>query len=99
MRGERSVVDIVSDILCALQDVVRAEMRLAKAEVANELGRAKSLALGPGIAVLAGACPVLVLLLAAMYALTSRVRARLSGADRGSSGKQTLIGGERCHEF
>ena len=70
MRDERSLVDLLNDILGNLHDIVRSELRLATAEVTDELRTTKSAALGLGIALLASAFAVLFLLLSAMYALT-----------------------------
>ena len=69
MRGERSLLDVLTDIFGNLEDIVRSELRLARAEVADELRRAKSSVLGLGIAILAGTLSVLFLLLSGMYAL------------------------------
>jgi len=70
LRDERSLVDLLNDILGNLQDIVRSELRLATAEVTDELRTTKSTAIGLGIALLASAFTVLFLLLSAMYALT-----------------------------
>jgi hypothetical protein len=69
VRDARSLVDVLDDIFGNLQDIVRSELRLAKAEVTDELWTAKSAALGLGIALLACAFAALFLLLSAMYAL------------------------------
>lgn len=70
MRGERSVVDVLNDILGNLQRIVHSEIRLGRAEVVEELGRVKSTAIGVGVALLAGGFTVLFVALAAMHALT-----------------------------
>lgn len=70
MQAERSLVDVVSAIFGNLQDIVSAEIRLAKVEVTDVLRNTKSTALGLGIALLASAFSALFLLLAAMHALT-----------------------------
>lgn len=70
MRGDRSMVDVLTDIFANLQDIVRSEIRLAKAEVSDELRGATSSALGLGIAFLASAFAVLFVLLSGMYALS-----------------------------
>jgi hypothetical protein len=69
LRSERPLLDILTDIFGNLEDIVRSELHLAKAEVAGELRSAKSSAQGLGIAVLAGVFSVLFLLLSGMYAL------------------------------
>jgi hypothetical protein len=70
VRGDRSLLDVINDIFGNLQDIVRSEIRLAKAEVSDELRGAKSSAVGLGIALLAGASSALFLLLSGMYALS-----------------------------
>ena len=57
LRGDRSIVDVLNDIFGDLQDIVRSEIRLAKAEVSDELRGAKASALGLGVALLTGALP------------------------------------------
>ena len=42
MDGERSVADVLQDILRNLQEIVRSEMRLAKVEVRDEARQAVS---------------------------------------------------------
>jgi hypothetical protein len=70
VRDVRSFVDVLNDMFGNLQDIVRSEIRLAKAEVSDELRAAKSSALGLGIALLSSSFTVLFLLLSGMYALT-----------------------------
>lgn len=70
LRGDRSIVDVLNDIFGNLQDIVRSEIRLAKAEVSDELRGAKASALGLGVALLTSAFAALFLLLSAMYALS-----------------------------
>lgn len=70
LRGDRSIVDVLNDIFGDLQDIVRSEIRLAKAEVSDELRGAKAPALGLGVALLTSAFAALFLLLSAMYALS-----------------------------
>lgn len=69
MRGQRSLVDVFDDIFGNLQEIVRSEIRLARAEVGQELRSAKSSAFGVGLAMLAGALALLFALLSGMYAL------------------------------
>ena len=69
MRDERSLVDVLNAIFGNLQDIVRLELRLATAEVTDELRSSKSAAFSLGIAFMAGAFTALFLLLSAMYAL------------------------------
>lgn len=70
MLTERSLVDVISAVFGNLQDIVRAEIRLARFEVTDELRSAKLTAAGLGVALLASAFSALFLLLAATYALT-----------------------------
>ena len=69
MGDERSLIDVLNAIFGNLQDIVRSELRLATAEVTDELLSTKSAALSLGIAFMAGAFTALFLLLSAMYAL------------------------------
>jgi len=54
---ERSMGDVLKDIITNVQDMVRSEMRLAKAELRGEAGRsagsAKLIGIGAGLALLA----------------------------------------------
>ena len=70
MRGQRSLVDVFDDIFGNLQEIVRSEIRLARAEVSEKLRSAKSSALGMGLALLLGAFALLFALLSGLYALT-----------------------------
>jgi len=74
--GEKSLVDVLNDIFGSLQDIVRSELRLAKAEVTDELAGAKSSAVAVGVAVLASGFAALFALLAAMFALSQVIRPR-----------------------
>jgi pilus assembly protein TadC len=70
VRDDRTLLDVVNDIFGNIEDIIRAEIRLAKAEVSEELRGAKASAFGAGIALLASAFTALFLLLSAMYALS-----------------------------
>ena len=67
--GIRSIPEILKDVLANIQDIVRAEVRLAKAELGEELGRARSDGLLIGVGALAAIFSALFLLLACMYVL------------------------------
>jgi hypothetical protein len=69
VEGERSFVEVLNDLFGNVQDIVRSEVHLAKAEATSELRSAKSTALGFGVALLAIAFATLFGLLSAMYAL------------------------------
>jgi hypothetical protein len=70
VRDDRSFLDVLNDIFGNLQEIIRSEIRLAKAEVSDELRGAKSSAVGVGVALLASAFTALFLLLSGMYALS-----------------------------
>lgn len=42
--GERSITDVLQDIVGNVQDIVRSEVRLAKSEIATELDKVKTAA-------------------------------------------------------
>ena len=67
--GMRSIPEILQDVLTNIQDIVRAEVRLAKAELGEELNRARSGGLLIGVGAVAAIFSTLFLLLACVYAL------------------------------
>jgi uncharacterized membrane protein YqjE len=67
--GIRSIPEILQDVLANIQDIVRAEVRLAKAELGEELARARSGGLLIGVGAVAAIFSALFLLLACVYAL------------------------------
>ena len=67
--GIRSIPEILQDVLSNIQDIVRAEVRLAKAELGEELNRARSGGLLIGVGAVAAIFSALFLLLACVYAL------------------------------
>jgi len=70
-ENDRSIASVVSDIVGDLQQIVRAEVRLAKIEVREELAKVKQ---GAAMLVMAGIVLVLAValaLLAAVYALAT----------------------------
>ena len=67
--GIRSIPDILKDVLTNIQDIVRAEVRLAKAELGEELSRAGSGGLLIGVGAVAAIFSALFLLLTCVYAL------------------------------
>jgi uncharacterized membrane protein YqjE len=67
--GIRSIPEILQDVLANIQDIVRAEVRLAKAELGEELNRARSGGLLIGVGAVAAIFSALFLLLACVYAL------------------------------
>jgi hypothetical protein len=70
IAGARSIPEILHDVLTNIQDIVRAEVRLAKAELGEELSRARSAGLLIGVGAVAAIFSTLFLLLACVYALT-----------------------------
>jgi uncharacterized membrane protein YqjE len=66
----RSIPEILKDVLTNIQDIVRAEVRLAKAELGEELSRARSGGLLIGVGAVAAIFSALFLLLACVYALS-----------------------------
>ncbi len=67
--GIRSIPEILQDVLTNIQDIVRSEVRLAKAELGEELNRARSGGLLIGVGAVAAIFSTLFLLLACVYAL------------------------------
>jgi cytochrome c biogenesis protein CcdA len=68
--GDRSISEILQDVLRNLQEIVRSEVRLAKTEIREEVIKARSAALFMAVGALCGIFTVFFLLLAAVYALT-----------------------------
>jgi uncharacterized membrane protein YqjE len=68
-NGNRSVAAVLSDIVGNVQDIVRSEMRLAKTELREELGKSRNAGILLGAGVLLLALGVVFLLLALVYAL------------------------------
>src|SRR4029453_16054714 len=65
----RSIPEILKDVLTNIQDIVRAEVRLAKAELGEELSNARTAGLLMGVGAVAAIFCALFLLLACVYAL------------------------------
>jgi uncharacterized membrane protein YqjE len=68
--GERSVADVLQDIIRDVQEIVRSEVRLAKTEVREEAAKAKTAAGLLGAAAMTALFAVFFVLLAIVYALT-----------------------------
>jgi uncharacterized membrane protein YqjE len=66
---DRSFSDVFQDILHNVQDIVRSEVRLAKTEIREEVGEAKSSAVMLGGGALTAIFALLFLLLTLAYAL------------------------------
>lgn len=67
--GDRSLSDVFQDIIRNVQEIVRSEVRLAKAEIREEAARAKSPTLLLGAGVVTAIFAMLFLLLMIVYAL------------------------------
>ena len=65
----RSIPEILHDVLVNIQEIVRAEVRLAKAELGEEFNRARSGGLLIGVGAVAAIFSALFLLLACVYVL------------------------------
>jgi uncharacterized membrane protein YqjE len=71
--NERSVSDVLQDIVGNIQDIVRSEVRMAKTEVREEIAKATTSAWLVGIGALSGFFGAFFLLLAIVYALSTLV--------------------------
>jgi len=67
--GERSIADVLQDIIRDVQEIVRSEVRLAKTELREEAVKAKTAAGLLGAAAVTAFFAVLFVLLALVYAL------------------------------
>ena len=70
---ERSVSDVVQDILRNVQDMVRSEIRLAKVEIRDEVKRAVSSSVWIGAGTVGALSAWIFLLWALAYALATRM--------------------------
>ena len=68
--GMRSIPEILQDVLTNIQDIVRGEVRLAKAELGEDIARARAGGLLIGVGAVATLFSALFLLLACVYALS-----------------------------
>ena len=71
MTGDRSVSDVLQDILRNVQDILRSEVRLAKAEIRQEATQAASSALWVSAGVVGVVSAWMFLLWTAAYALAA----------------------------
>jgi uncharacterized membrane protein YqjE len=67
--SDRSISEILQDVLRNLQSIVRSEVRLAKTEVGEELTKVKPAIVLLGMGAVCGLFGVLFLLLTTMYAI------------------------------
>jgi len=70
---DRSVADVLQDIIRNIQDIVRSEVRLAKTELREEVAKARAASLLIGVGALSGTFSVFFLLFAIVYALANVV--------------------------
>lgn len=68
--ADRSISSVLHDIVGNVQDIVRSELRLAKTEVTEELGKARSAGVFIGAAALTLVLGVVFALLAVFFALS-----------------------------
>jgi Putative Actinobacterial Holin-X, holin superfamily III len=71
MTGDRSISDVLQDILRNVQEILRSEMRLAKAEIREEAKQAASSALWVTVGVVVLLSAWMFLLWTAAYALAA----------------------------
>ena len=71
--GERTIADVLGDIVGNIQQIVRAEMRLAKAELRDDLVKVKSAAVLFACGAIAGVVGIAFIFLAMVYALATVV--------------------------
>ena len=67
----RSIGDVLSDIVDDVQQIVRAEVRLARAEIGDQLGRARLAAIFLATAGVAALMAIGLVLLAGVFALAT----------------------------
>lgn len=73
MNGERSVSDVLQDILRNLQEMVRSEVRLAKVEIRDEVRRAVSSSIWIAAGVVGALSAWIFLLWTVAYSLATRM--------------------------
>jgi uncharacterized membrane protein YqjE len=67
---DRSVSDVLQDIIRNIQDIVRSEVRLVKTEVREEVSKARDASVLIGVGALSGTFSALFLLFSIVYALS-----------------------------
>jgi uncharacterized membrane protein YqjE len=70
---DRSVSDVLQDIIRNIQDIVRSEVRLAKTEVREEVSKARDASVLIGVGALSGTFSAFFLLVSIVYALSKVV--------------------------
>ena len=69
MTAERSVSDVLQDILSNLQDIIRSEVRLAKAEVREDIRQAAAAGIWLVVGMASGLAAAIFLLWTGVYGL------------------------------
>jgi hypothetical protein len=86
---DRSLSDVVRDIICNIQDIIRSEIRLARTEVGEQLSKAKTASVLTALGAVTAIFSVFFVLLTAVYAL-SRLMPDWAAALIVASGLATL---------
>lgn len=73
MQNDRSVPEVLQDIVRNLQEIIRSEFRLAKTEIKEEASKARKPSMAIGLGALLAIYAVGILLLAIFYALSTVV--------------------------
>ena len=73
MNGERSVADVLQDVLRNLQEIVRSEVRLARVEIRDETRRAVSSGMWIAAGVVGALSAWMFLLWTVAYLLATRI--------------------------
>lgn len=68
--NDRSFSEVIQDIILNVQEIVRSEVRLAKTEIREETGKAKSAGIFVGVGAVTAIFAAAFLLLAFVYALS-----------------------------
>lgn len=96
-RGERPVSDVVKDIIGNVQEMVRSEVRLARAELREEIDHAtaaaKLIGIGAGLALLGGAFLLVTVALLLALVMPAWIATLIVGAALGVSGMVMLAKG------
>lgn len=96
---ERTLASLLKDIVGNVQQIIRAEVRLAKVELAEEVGKARRAMILLAIGALFGAMALALLLLGAVYLLAHVVQpwvaAVLVALGAGAIGTALLVVGAR----
>jgi uncharacterized membrane protein YqjE len=77
-QTQRSVPEVLQDIVSNLQDIIRSEFRLAKTEIKEEASKAARPAAAFGVGLISGIYGIGFMLLAAVYGLSTVMPAWLA---------------------